>query len=119
METKKKWKPDVLLVILIGVVILFSVMNPLFLSMTNFLTILRQIIITGVMACGLLFVIVGGNFDLSIGMLMTMSGIICIKFYDTHGIYTAVALAVIWNFYRTDQWIPGRLYETEFHDRNT
>ena len=99
METKKKWKPDVLLVILIGVVILFSVMNPLFLSMTNFLTILRQIIITGVMACGLLFVIVGGNFDLSIGMLMTMSGIICIKFYDTHGIYTAVALAVIFGIF--------------------
>lgn len=90
-----KWKLDGLLVILLVVIVLFSVLNPLFLSMTNLLTILRQIIITGVMACGLLFVIMGGNFDLSIGSLLTLTAIVCAKVHDTNGVYAAIGVALI------------------------
>lgn len=96
---KQKWKPkrkvDGLLLILLAVIILFSILNPLFLSMTNLLTILRQIIITGVMACGLLFVIMGGNFDLSIGALLTLTAIVCAKVHDTNGVYAAICVALV------------------------
>lgn len=96
---KEKWKaklkPNGLLVTLIAVICLFSLLNPLFLSMTNLLTILRQIIITGVMACGLLFVIMGGNFDLSIGSLLTLTAIVCAKVHDSNGVYAAICAALL------------------------
>lgn len=88
-------KLDSLLIILIAVIVIFSLLNPLFLSVTNFMTILRQIIITGVMACGLLFVIMGGNFDLSIGSLLTMTAIICAKFHDSNGVAAGIAMALL------------------------
>lgn len=92
---KPRWKMDGLLVILLVVIVFFSILNPLFFSMTNLLTILRQIIITGVMACGLLFVIMGGNFDLSIGSLLTLTAIVCVKVHDTNGVYAAICVAIV------------------------
>ncbi len=43
---------------LVGLIVVFSAANPRFLALDNFLNILRQVSIVGIMACGMTCVIV-------------------------------------------------------------
>src|SRR5437660_2500401 len=48
----------------------------LFLGAVNFSKLLQQMAVTGVLAVGMLMVIVSGNIDLSVGRLLGLSGVI-------------------------------------------
>lgn len=50
---------------------------PRFFTLANFKNILNQIAIYGVMACGITFVLLTGNIDLTIGSILSLIGIIC------------------------------------------
>ena len=60
------------LLILIGVVMAFA--NSKFLTSSNILNVLRQIAVVTIGAVGVSFVILGGGFDLSTGMIATFAG---------------------------------------------
>ena len=47
----------------------FAIMNPRFLSVDNILSVLRQISMLCIMACGVTFVMISGGLDLSVGYL--------------------------------------------------
>jgi ribose/xylose/arabinose/galactoside ABC-type transport system permease subunit len=68
---------------LMGLLLFFSISNPRFVSLDNFLNILRQVSIVGIMACGMTCVIVCGDIDLSIGstygMAAMLSGYMMLK----------------------------------------
>lgn len=61
----------ILLILVIGTV--FSLLNPRFLRIENILNILRQISVYGIMACGLTYVLVSGNFDLTGGAVVSLT----------------------------------------------
>ena len=60
------------LLILIGVVMAFA--NSKFLTSSNIINVLRQIAVVTIGAVGVSFVILGGGFDLSTGMIATFAG---------------------------------------------
>lgn len=66
------------LIALLALVIIFSIESPAyFLTTNNILQILNQSALSAIVACGLTMVLVAGQFDLSIGYMVSLSGIIC------------------------------------------
>ncbi len=63
-------------IVLVIVVVVFSLLAPGFLSVTNFMSILNAASIGGLMAIGLTFVLLAGGFDLSIAAIMLVGGMI-------------------------------------------
>jgi ribose/xylose/arabinose/galactoside ABC-type transport system permease subunit len=61
---------------LIAVVVLFSVLSPTFLTASNFIIILRQVSSLGIMALGMMYVMLLGNVDLSVGCSVSLLGIV-------------------------------------------
>jgi len=54
-------------------------------TLGNFMQILQQNASLGIMACGMTFVIIGGNFDLTHGSLLTLLTCICVNQYRSMG----------------------------------
>ncbi len=67
----------ILFVILILIVIT-GIIEPNFLSFRNLLNILRQNAVIGIVACGMTFCIISGAYDLSVGSMVSLSGVITI-----------------------------------------
>ena len=57
-------------------IIIFAVTSPVFLTMANIENIGRQTALVSIIAVGMTFVIVSGEFDLSVGSVMALSGIV-------------------------------------------
>ena len=57
---------------LLAIIALFSILSPTFLSVSNAMTILRQISSLGIMAMGMMFVMLLGNVDLSVGTSVSL-----------------------------------------------
>ncbi|KAA9367417.1 MULTISPECIES: ABC transporter permease [Ochrobactrum] len=64
------------LVFLLILVVIFTTLQPRFLSPLNLFNILRQVSIYGIIAVGMTFVIITRGIDLSVGSLVALSGII-------------------------------------------
>jgi len=71
--------------------------NPygLFLSAVNFSKLMQQTAVTGVLAVGMLMVIVSGNIDLSVGSLVGLAGAIAALSQGRGLVFTLVAAIVI------------------------
>jgi len=63
-------------IVLVIVVVVFSSLDPAFLSVTNLMSILNAATIGGLLAIGLTFVLLAGGFDLSISSIMLVGGMI-------------------------------------------
>ena len=83
-----------LLIVLIGIVIVFSFLTEQFLTPNNIINIFRQISTIAVMGAGMTFCIVGGNFDLSVGALLSMCGCVFISVYDRLGAFPALLITL-------------------------
>lgn len=66
-----------LLVLLMAFIIIASILSPSFLKVKNFLNLLQQASIPGVVAIGMTLVIIIGGIDLSVGSIAAFSGMIC------------------------------------------
>jgi len=64
------------LVFLLVLMLVFSVMQPRFLSELNLFNVMRQISITGLIALGMTFVILTGGIDLSVGSIVALAGLV-------------------------------------------
>ncbi|HEY5586994.1 MAG TPA: ABC transporter permease [Ruminiclostridium sp.] len=72
---KKIWGQYSIIVIFIGIIIIASILlGRTFFDGQNFLNILRNNSILGILALGMAFVIISGNFDLSIGSMLVAVG---------------------------------------------
>jgi ribose/xylose/arabinose/galactoside ABC-type transport system permease subunit len=61
----------------------------------NFFTILRQVSISGIMITGLLFVMLAGGLDLSIGSIIALSSVLTAKLIVSFGLHPALAGALV------------------------
>jgi ribose transport system permease protein len=60
----------------LGIVIAFTALSPLFLSVPNFLNIGRAVAVTGIVACGTTIALISGALDLSIASVMNFAAVI-------------------------------------------
>lgn len=101
MNEKKKINISALReLLLVGVVLLlcvvWTIMNPMFLSFNNFTNILRQASYTAIAAVGMTMVIIIGEIDLSAGSLVCASGLVgAMVCKNTNSVFFAVLAAVL------------------------
>lgn len=68
--------------------------NSAFLSSANITNVLKQIVVYGILSCALAFPMINGTFDLSVGAIAGIGGVICAKFV-TDGFY-GIQLSIGW-----------------------
>jgi len=71
LDVLNKYKSIILLVVLSGII---AAINPRFLTVSNFLNILRQTSVNAIIAAGMTFVILTGGIDLSVGSILAIVG---------------------------------------------
>ncbi len=69
----RKYAPQM---ILVGLVILFSIISPNFMTPYNLVILVRQVSFVAISAVGLMFVMIGGAIDLSIGSQIILTNIV-------------------------------------------
>lgn len=75
--TKAIRSNGIILVILI-IIIVAGIIEPNFFTFNNLLNVLRQVSVIGIVACGMTYCIISGVFDLSVGSIVSLSGVITI-----------------------------------------
>lgn len=58
---------NVLIVLILAIIVLMTFVNRNFLTLNNFINILRNISVQGILACGLTTLMIAGGLDLSFG----------------------------------------------------
>lgn len=85
--------------VLIGFVVLciaISMATPAFLSKQNVLNLLRQSSIIGIISAGMTFVIISGNFDISVGAVAALSGVIVMRLATTGtNLFLSIIAAIV------------------------
>ncbi len=61
---------------LIAIIVVFSILSPYYLSLGNFLTMASHVALFGILAIGMLLVILNGGIDLSVGSTLGLSGVV-------------------------------------------
>jgi ribose transport system permease protein len=79
----------------IFLLIVISFFAPRFLSFRNIMLVLTQVSIMGVMACGVTFMLIGGNFDLSIGSQLSFLTVLVVSLHDKIGPIPAIMIALL------------------------
>jgi len=64
------------LFVLIGLVILFGIASPHFLTTDNLLNVMQQSAINAILGIGLTFVIISAGIDLSVGSILALCGLV-------------------------------------------
>jgi len=85
-------------IILIILVLIFSIISPNFRTPGNFVNLLKQITVIGVISCGMTMVIITGCLDLSVGSVFSLLGLIAILFQQRNnvlGLLMPIAAAVL------------------------
>jgi ribose/xylose/arabinose/galactoside ABC-type transport system permease subunit len=95
---------QVLLLVLVVIAVFTGVVNPRFLSVQNFLNILLQISVLGVVSLGATILLVSGNLDLSVGSLLSLSaylgGLVIMHSASLFfGIVTCLGVAVLFGLF--------------------
>lgn len=94
-KVKNFLKKQGLLIAFFIVLLVFTIWNRTFLSYRNILLVLRQVTLVGIMACGMTLVIVGGNFDLSVGSLMSLAAVISVRMHNVGGSLLSVGVTLL------------------------
>ncbi|MDO4615171.1 MAG: ABC transporter permease [Lachnospiraceae bacterium] len=79
MKTKSKssfLSDYFIIIIFVALVVLLTLIKPSFLSGKNIINILKQTSIVGILSFGMMFVIVSGGFDMSVGSTIAFAGIL-------------------------------------------
>lgn len=84
-----------LLVFLVAEIVFFSFASKYFLSWDNFVNILSALAVTGILAAGATILLIGGQFDLSIGSGVAWVGLTLALLHPVVGTAPAVAIAVV------------------------
>jgi ribose transport system permease protein len=81
--------------ILLILLVAASFMSSSFLTQRNLMNVLRQVSGTGIIAVGMLFVILTSGIDLSVGSISALASVLTAIFLGSHGVGSSVALVVL------------------------
>ena len=100
MQNKKSFdlvsfiKSQMLLVAGIVIFLVFGLMENSFFTQTNIINIFRQIAVIAIMGAGMTYAIIGGNFDLSVGSLLSLCGSVIIVSTNDFGPVAAILITL-------------------------
>ena len=80
--------------ILLLEIVIFSFLSGNFLTISNFLTVGRQVSFIGIAAVGCTFLMITGGIDISTGSMLAFSGVLCTMLIVNHGVPIFVAIIV-------------------------
>jgi ribose transport system permease protein len=69
-----------IILVVLGLCIIFAIMDPNFFTWSNMLNMIRQTSINAILAAGMTFVILTGGIDLSVGSIVALSGVSSVYF---------------------------------------
>lgn len=72
----KEMKQYMIIALFVLLVVGFTILNPVFMSFANWMNIIRQISMMGIVTVGFTFVLIGGGLDLSVGSQIAILDII-------------------------------------------
>ena len=64
-----------MVILILFTCVILSIFSPHFLSFSNFIAIARGFSMEGIVVVGMVMLLISGNFDLSVGSVMALSGI--------------------------------------------
>jgi len=82
-----------IVMVVLGVIV--TIVNPLFLSLQNFFNIVLAVSITGIATIGLALVLIAGEFDLTVGSVMSVQAVLFATFTTTIGPVYAIILTLV------------------------
>jgi ribose transport system permease protein len=75
-----------LLIIFIAMSVVFSLLSPYFLTVDNFVNIMKTLPVVGIVAIGETLVLISGGVDLSVGSVAALSGVVTGLFWEQAGL---------------------------------
>ncbi|MBN1298398.1 MAG: ABC transporter permease [Actinobacteria bacterium] len=84
-----------LVIVFILMCAIFGGINPQFLSFVNFKTIISGLSVYGMMAVGLSFVVLTGNFDVSVGSVVGICSIVMAMMFNIEGVKIPIAVIIL------------------------
>jgi len=85
------WREWVWLV-LAAMVVLLATLSSNFFTTSNLLNILRQVSIVGIVAVGVVVVLIAGNFDLSVGAILTLAAVVSVQMQPIDPVRTLLSI---------------------------
>ena len=85
-NVKQFIKKYAIYLVLIALIIIFSIASPQFLRVSNIVNVVRQASMLGIASVGMIFVMIIGGIDLSVGSMVTFVNIIVAYFMVNMGI---------------------------------
>lgn len=79
---------------LLVLVVIMTLATDTFLTPNNLLNIMRQVTIVGLVSLGMTVVLIGGNFDLSVGAIVTLAAVVSVNLQPVTPARTALAVTV-------------------------
>lgn len=84
-----------LLIVLVAIGTAVTIANPNFLKLTNVVSILQQVSVLGILTMAMALLLISGGIDLSLGMIMALSGIVISRVITDGGpVWLAVVLGL-------------------------
>jgi ribose transport system permease protein len=84
------------LITLIVLCIVTAILNPIFITPTNLINVVRQISILGIVSCGMAMLMISGGIDLSVGATISLAGVVAGKILISgYGEFTAIAAGIL------------------------
>ena len=80
--------------VIIALIIIFTLLNPVVLSVYNFMNIVRQIAMVGIISVGFTFVLIGGGLDLSVGAQIAFMNV-CVATMITNWGFSPIISVVV------------------------
>jgi ribose/xylose/arabinose/galactoside ABC-type transport system permease subunit len=74
--------------------VLLAATSPNFLTTSNLLNILRQVSIVGIVATGVVVVLISGNFDLSVGAVLTLAAVVSVQMQPIDPLRTVLSILI-------------------------
>ena len=75
-----------IIIVLVILIIAFGIGNSLFFTVNNFINIIRQISILGIITIGMSFVLISGGIDLSVGSQLSFIGVVTATMFTKYSI---------------------------------
>lgn len=86
----------IMVIILFGIITVLCILSPAFADVKNFVNIFKQAAINGILATGMMCVILTGGFDLSVGAIVGFTGVVAALFAQgDYPIIFPVLLAIL------------------------
>src|SRR5215831_17138449 len=78
--------------VLLGAMAFLAATSSNFLTASNLLNVLRQVSIVGIVAIGVVVVLIAGNFDLSVGAILTLAAVVSVQMQPIDGPRTLLSI---------------------------